>query len=312
MIEKFFVNRSGNELEKLPSQERQNIIKNIPFRLENFYEEILFFINTLGKDKNIDLNILYRNLKTLVIYKDDSLFKILKLRDFLLKGQTLAYYQVSSNKIVLSEKYHSNEFFHELLHMASSIYSPCENTNFCGISQRSLKRRISIGTSLNEGYTELLCERYFPNYISTSYCEEKNIAWAVEEIIGIEAMYKYYFNADLPGLINNLLKYTDESSILLFLTSSVKNNENRGIKKFLKQVYIKKLQNDLSNGDINTEVFVNKVAFFFYKLGYRKVDNECKKLLNDELKEQIVKQYNKIRINQQNQSMKLVFDMYHK
>lgn len=302
MIEKFFVKKSANELEKLSNQEIQEILKNLPFRLENFYKEILFFIDTLEKDKNIDKNILYRNLKTLVIKKDD----------FLLKGQTLAYYKVSSNQIVLSEKYHPNEFFHELLHMASSIYSTCEHTNFCGISQRSLKKRINIGSSLNEGYTELLCERYFPNYFSTSYCEEKNIAWAVEEIIGVESMYKYYFNADLYGLINSLLQFTDESSILLFLTSSVKNNENKSIKNFLKQIYIKQLQNNLSNGDINTEDFVNKIALFFYRLGYRKVDNECKKLINDELKEQIVKQYNKIRINQQNQTMKSLFDMYHK
>lgn len=222
MIEKFYLNRSGNELRQLSNKEKQDIIKNLSFKFGKFQPEILNFICALEKDKNINLNILYRNLRTLSIKTDDYLLKKLKLSDFLLKGKTLAYYEVARNQIVLSSNYQSNEFFHELFHTASSAYLYQKNTNFCGISQRSPKTHINIGKCLNEGYTELLNERYFSTNLSTSYCEEKNIAWAIEEIVGLKAMYNYYFNADLPGLISNLLKYDDEGNILLFLTSDIK------------------------------------------------------------------------------------------
>jgi len=304
MIENFYIDRTSYELEKVSINERMLIKSDIPLKIEKFYEEVLFFINTLEREKNINLNILYTNLRTLSIKSDDSLYK----------KKALGSYDPIKNQInLLVTDFSFDTLYHELFHCSSSFCLSDKNLIFSGFSQVFKKKNVFkvIGFFLTEGYTQLLCERYFPKLFNTSfYNEGKNLAWAIEQIVGVDNMYNYYFNADLTSLIHDLLQFMDETDLLLFLTSNVNNGKNRINKRILLKAYIKKLQNDLFNALITMDEFVERMALYFYQLGYKEVDKKCKKLLNDELIIKVTNQYNELIINKRNERIKLLHNYF--
>ena len=122
---------------------------------------------------------------------------------------TIGYYDSGINKL----KYRSISLYHELFHLASTNNEiiPAH----CGFEINEENK--SIGYALNEGYTDLLAERYFNEDIEDSYYEEAQFARSIERIIGRKKMEKLYLNADIIGLINELKKYYSIDEIEQFL-----------------------------------------------------------------------------------------------
>ena len=111
---------------------------------------------------------------------------------------------------------------HELIHAASSFKNGRQIiTGFC---QCYIKPLMSVvGIVLNEGYTEVLSNRYVVdkkliiNGKNTGYKYERAVAELVELIVGRDKMINMYFHGDLEGLIRELSKYQDEMKVKEFI-----------------------------------------------------------------------------------------------
>lgn len=156
-----------------------------------------------------DLSFLYRNLSNVKISKSN--FNISKLNPLF---STVATYDTIRNKIATQDE---KSIYHELFHLSSSYYAKDKNTIFTGFRQRNAVH--SIGKGINEGYTELLCERYFNDKdINSAYYFGKIIVKSLENIVEKEKMENLYMQADLYNLINELKKYNnEEEDIITFI-----------------------------------------------------------------------------------------------
>ena len=219
------------------------------FENDDVKNAIRYFINTLSKNFNEnDLLLFYNNINSLKISK-------MKIDD----GSTVARYYILRNEILFTD---INTIYHELFHASTSIYT--KNSEICGFWQFNKSLDNGIGNGLNEGYTELLAERFFntKDLKNDSYQYEKNITEAMERIIGQKKMQTYYINANLKGVINELKNYTSNKEIFTFLNrldficenrykkniSYFKQNKImeyiRYINEFLIITYIDKLKKD--------------------------------------------------------------------
>jgi len=154
--------------------------------LENFYENF--------KTVNIDL----RKAK-LDIYGDDSI----------LDGE----YNVIENKITI---YNMSSVYHELFHLASTRLE--RDFSFSGFSILNRNEAKDVTNYFNEGYTQLLTNRYFNNG-RDAYEDQVDIAEEVEKIIGKEKMEELYFSADMDGLISEFEQYESRENISKFFTN---------------------------------------------------------------------------------------------
>ena len=129
----------------------------------------------------------------------------------------VGWYSVANNKINYNENdYSMHIIFHEILHMANSIKDKVNNISFCGFSQKTKDK--AIGDGLNEGYTELLTQRFFDDK-SETYLIETAVARMCQEIIGQDKMTQLYFKADLKELIDEFSKYVNRKEVLDFLAN---------------------------------------------------------------------------------------------
>lgn len=208
----------------------------------------------------------FNNIKTVTIKRDLSRF---------FSGDAGVYIGADQNSIYYLDK---DSLYHELFHMASS--SREGNINFDGLSQyyfiRTGAKTISvsdIGDGINEGYTQLLTNRYFGNG-RKSYIYDKEVTYAsrVEKIVGTDKMTEYYFNNNLYGLINALAQYSNEERAQKFITDldyvhkadmklfsidrkKMKESIN-SIKEFLADCYMNKLIGQYERREYN----INDVA----------------------------------------------------
>ena len=129
-----------------------------------------------------------------------------------------AIYIADKNEIILQtsllQKYTEETLFHELFHMASTIY--VNGIMYSGFSQMK-NPFIKIGDGLTEGYTQLLTERYCDCTDMKTYKEEVKIAAGLEKALGKETMQSLYFSANLPGLIKEIGKYSSEEEAIRFI-----------------------------------------------------------------------------------------------
>lgn len=181
---------------------------------ENDYtmEVIEFAFKMRGIVSDEAINTLYRNLETVKLI--DKEIKRDPLRSYDIGG----YYSAVRNLIRInpSSPNFKNNLFHELMHLSSSyVY----NDRFCcGFKQFNMKEEESFGEGLNEGYTELLCNRYFGiNLEDTWYAFEVNIARLLEKIVGKKLMEKSYFRADIKAVIDKLKEYAPLDEIMNFI-----------------------------------------------------------------------------------------------
>ena len=163
-----------------------------------------FVSNVLNNFNQEDLTLFYRNIPTLKIEKNNK-----KNSKYEVGG-----YNTLTNHITISN---INALYHELFHVATTIFT--KDSEICGFYQYNKTLDDGIGSGLNEGYTQLLTERYFikENKKIDSYCYEIGAASALEEIIGKEKMQSYYMNANLKGIINELSNYHSTKEIFKFI-----------------------------------------------------------------------------------------------
>lgn len=182
----------------------KDIIKDTKFKeyIRNFYE-------TLDKQfSKEELIILRNNLTSLQIKK-----KSVGLVQLIASAK--AFYSSFSNQIVIySNKDISDSIYHELFHMASSVVDNKEIHS--GFRQNVCLGKGNMGIGINEGYTQLLTERYFPIKRSC-YPLEKHLVSNLEEIVGLKEMEKLYLQANLKRLVDTLHSYSSDSDIITFI-----------------------------------------------------------------------------------------------
>lgn len=281
---------------------------------QNLGKDILKFKKVLEENiNNEEFNFLFKNLKTLKTKE-----KIFFLK-YLLLHFTGGNYNPKKNKINVLNFIKDEVINHELFHMATSVYDNKKDFAFCGFMQINYKTRDYIGSGLNEGYTQLLTERYFgeTNEIAVSYKICMFFSKKLEEIIGKDKMQSLYLNANLTELINELKKYDTEENIIKFIKSldtilkyinymysplkklSIYkyyiNEKNTQLLEFIQfklmEWYIKKKEIELDNKLINKQQLKKDIDEYYFSLKYNKT------LLNKDIEtinyKKIKKLYNK-------------------
>ena len=159
----------------------------------------------------------YNNINDLFIYSYEHQHKELIIDS---SSDTDGIYFTIGNFIIIDEDFFECLIFHELFHMASARIA--KGIIFGGFEQMAIDGSFYIGKGLNEGYTQLLAERYFGHIegVKGRYPYLFSVAGLLEEIVGAEKMTSLYLRADLPSLINELKKYVPEDEILDFLKAS--------------------------------------------------------------------------------------------
>lgn len=247
-----------------------------------FKENVLEFAKVIIENfSQKDLTIFYNNINTLKIQ-----FENFKLKRFVLGNNNRAEYNIPKNEIYVDKEDYTTTIYHELFHMASSVYK--NGILYSGFSQETDKSDgVNLGDGLNEGYTQLLTQRYFGyiDNLNKSYIVEVHYAELLEKIVGQEKMKSLYLNADLSGLINELKIYSSEEEIGKFFSSLdfINNHINRkkishteknmitsslkSASEFLLEAYNVKLKRKLNDKTIDENEFVNEICVYFQHLG---------------------------------------------
>lgn len=264
-----------------------NFVDNARIQSIAYYSvAILYFIDVMEKRFSpSDLVNFYNNINSLHI-KNNVKFK---------KSNTLGSYSYVYNHIKLRCDALTS-IYHELLHLAST--KAVGNVYYSGFAIFDKMKKTSIGVGLNEGYTQLLCKRYFDNsktarllttkygfdtsnkIINNSYPFQVLIASKLEEIVGKTKMESLYLTANLHGLIKELEQYTSREQIDKFLSNmdflhsnmenifvfSIKNKKLHDayveICGFLDECYRNKLANRYNKKNLRKE-FLKDLEFVY-------------------------------------------------
>ena len=255
-------------------------------RKKTLGNEVLKFRKKLYKKfTSENLTLLNNNIKSLKVK-----IKYIAPEILLLKFAS-GTYNVKKNKIELINFFKEVTTNHEFFHMATSLYYKKGKLGFAGFQQINYLKEESIGHGLNEGYTEILVNRYFNEqnkFIDYSYDVCKFFVSKLEEIVEKERMEKFYMNADLFGLANYLTNFDEQKHVMTFiikLDSLVRRASETNQKKletyydllecYLAKWYICKKRKDLDNGIIDKNTFNEDVKNYIYSL-----ENENLGLLN--------------------------------
>ena len=241
-------------------------------------EAVLEFADILEKEFAKDSLInFYNNVNEVKIKRNGGILLLSADGTYSCKKNKINYCTISS-------------IYHELFHMASSVFNNENKLGYTGFSQTyytsgSKLEGINIGDGINEGYTQLLALRYFgdKHKISKTYKFEVGIVEKLEKIVGQDEMKRLYLNANLMGLIENLKQYANEEDVLnfingvdlvsnhssdLFLLSNDKMKTSIiNVYTFLLQAYITKLKKQVENGIITTNEFVEQSTQYIKSLG---------------------------------------------
>ena len=226
---------------------------------------------------------MYKNLETLKISYSNFIL------DNLISDQPhAASYNTKDNILKVSELKFVN---HECFHMASS-YNINGNifTGFCQIKNG----KTSLGVGLNEGYTELLVNRYFNKTANDCYKNEIKYAELLEMIIGKNNMEKYYFKAKLNLLVKELEQYEDYNSILKFIENLDYIYINRNKKS---NIYHNKILLFLLNCYIKKIVILKNKNIIEQQKSEMLIENFVSKLMNSDCNETDKKYIKKILTN---------------
>ena len=253
--------------------------------LKDFSLELYDFAKILQDNFNKeDLANFYYNVSYLHLVLAD---KILSRNN-----NVLGLYEPLSNTLVYNNKSsHVNLImFHELFHMAGTYLTP--DAIYSGFWVRGLNKfkKVNIGNCLNEGYTQLLTEKYYHSEtrensehqsLASAYIMAMYISISIEQIVGREKMGKFYLNANLKGLINELEKYVPLTEIQKFLIISDTLYQMcfglgaiinpRKFKQYFKEIndfcikaYMQKLELDLVQGNIDLKTMEKLMADYIF------------------------------------------------
>lgn len=243
-----------------------------------YREQVTHFIKVLMKERpSWDLVNLYNNINTLKINPKNWVYLYSKVF-------TAGCYDSTTNQLFINNNKPST-IFHELLHMASARLDKKKKISGFHFGYNRLK---SIGVGLNEGYTDLLTERYFTKQKTANaiYYWQTHYARLLETIIGQEKMTSLYFRADLNGLIREMSHYDTEENCWqflksldflsnynndeiakLFITKNMIINKMRSVNEFLLTSYIRKQLDDLEQGLICFAEFEDNIKLYVANLG---------------------------------------------
>ena len=169
-----------------------------------------------------------------------------------------AYYNDLNNKIYAGKRI-EDSIYHELFHVFTTykenIFSTVSGFNYINI-------HTDIARRLNEGYTDLLANRYFDSVVS--YMIEANIARKTELILGEENMQDLYASNNLYAIIKYLSKFSSDEEAIAFISfvdklSIYRNNIKKSIQimnilsNYLVDVYVNVLVEFYSRGKFNKE-----------------------------------------------------------
>lgn len=182
---------------------------------EKYLVYIDYFVNKLSQYVDIKDTYYDKNILTLGIDKGNIINVI---RGLFRNELLIADYSITSNNINLYTRHNiENSIYHELLHMASSIYDKEKEVRKSGFFEGT--KEYSVGYGIDEGYTEYLNIKYFSSE-RKCYLYEIIISRLVELIVSKNKMQKLYFKADLVGLCSSLAGYSTEKSVKNFIFKS--------------------------------------------------------------------------------------------
>ena len=140
----------------------------------------------------------FKTLKIKELTKEE--IKELEKEDYL---KACSSYGSDDNLITLREM-HYDHIFHEFIHLASKKNDDVFNEGF----YYYIEGAGYVGRGINEGYTEIIRERYFGiDLRETGYLYEYQMTKILELIIGAEKMEHIYFKGSLLILIRELSNY---------------------------------------------------------------------------------------------------------
>lgn len=194
--------------------------------IDYFKDAVKNFINVLEKKiPKENLSNFYYNINT---------FSIGELKNDIKQRRRVGFYNGFDNHLKVRIDY-IYAIYHELFHLASCRYYG--NNLFSGFRITNSKSKSSIGIGINEGYTQLLTERYFNNDRTINFLENKYgkinadkvnrnyysfqllIASKLENIVGKEKMEKLYLSSNLFGLVSELCQYASKEDVKKFITN---------------------------------------------------------------------------------------------
>ena len=162
---------------------------------------IKIFVETLiNKQANFNFNIFMRNIRKLSIVITD---------DYLENAD--GWFIIAENKIYINKEQLpqiEEIIYHELFHMASGYITRKKAV--------SGFRYGKLGNGIDEGYTQLLTNRYFKEDLE-AYGIETKIAFLLEFIVGKSLMEKMYSQGNAIGLINVIRKYAKNNELHAWL-----------------------------------------------------------------------------------------------
>lgn len=229
-------------------------------------KELVKFRKKLYKKfRSENLNLLNNNIKSLKVK-----IKYIAPEILLLKFAS-GKYKIQKNRIQIIKYFKEGCTYHEFFHMATSFYSKKLKIAFSGFQQILYFKEEIIGMGLNEGYTEVLSQRYFNEQIkfrSYSYDVCEFFTKKLEQIVEKDRMENFYMNADLFGLYNYLINFDEGSHVVTFISCLdyiVKNASSFNPKKseryyeliecYLAKWYINKKKQELDKNIIDENTF---------------------------------------------------------
>lgn len=153
-----------------------------------FSEKVKYFLTVLEQNcENFDSSLFLNNFKI-------TIFNIKALHNNLKQGL--------NGEVILKEKFYFNIYTgkvinHELLHLSS----------------KTKRKNYKLFTPFNEGYTQLMAERYFNENTLKGYDIETRILKLIETIIGKDVLEKAYFKGKLLESLAELCKYENELNL---------------------------------------------------------------------------------------------------
>ena len=236
-------------IKRIPSVEQENIVIDIDnLQIDSMYKPYLReFIN---KTSNFNFRNINKTLETLNITNIKFPESLLKVKE--------GDYSIIENKIRI-RKDKIDSLYHELFHAFTSWRE--DSAIGCGFYQEDLG--YNIGSSLDEGYTDLLFNDIFNSEIN--YTVEANIANKLQLILTKEKMQEMYTSNNLIDIVEFLSQYSSKQESVSFIILMDKldkyNYEN---KKTIR------LMNILSNYLV--DVFVNVLVEFYSQGKFDKED----------------------------------------
>lgn len=230
--------------------------------------KILNFVNTLYSEFPVEcLILLCNNLKSLKIRDTHH-------KKHFFNPTVSGTYDIKKNEVEIRDCSIDNPIHHELFHLSSSVIQ--NKIRFSGFSQNA------FGRGINEGYTQLLTERYFPNdtIADSAYPIQKRVMQAIEMVVGRKTMEQLYLRANLKGLIENMKGYASEEEIMKFISDmdfilnyldnskllpfkkSLLHKAFNSVSEFLIKIIIKYLMLQAFTGNIDEEE-LNRILMSF-------------------------------------------------